>query len=362
MKSNIFIPQQINVGFRERKDTYTGKLAYIVYFDEKGKLRKETSWNGWRDKNIENQIYENTPTSGFVLNKKAGGYSTGWNHRQTYVRVYDPRGFEFEINVANLLYILENTNSIKGKGLEGEFTYGWDGKDLVLVPTESPDYIEISKLNSLRYAKNFVKAKDLKIGGTYLNKDGIEYIYMGKFDEYRYGEKKKGKSFFFCDRNREYSSFETMRTTSQRLVDVVSEDCAEDYAELFDKLENQTIYSPVDDSKDEYVPLTKEELEEIFNKSTYKYVYVLGALKGKVEKNYGNRVEIRNNRDTGEFYYQYENPNYRQRIYWSYPSNNDKEPYYLKVTYQNLDELITELKPSRKRKYLANGKLYSEGY
>ena len=48
MNTNIFIPTKINVGFQERKDTYTGKLAYVIYFDEKGKLRKETSWQGWR--------------------------------------------------------------------------------------------------------------------------------------------------------------------------------------------------------------------------------------------------------------------------------------------------------------------------
>lgn len=46
----IFIPKKINVGFQKRDDTYTGKLAYIIYYDETGKLRKETSWNGWRDK------------------------------------------------------------------------------------------------------------------------------------------------------------------------------------------------------------------------------------------------------------------------------------------------------------------------
>ena len=31
MKSTIFIPKLINVGYQNRKDTYTGKLAYVVY-------------------------------------------------------------------------------------------------------------------------------------------------------------------------------------------------------------------------------------------------------------------------------------------------------------------------------------------
>ena len=33
----IFIPKKINVGFQNRKDTYTGKLAYVIYYDEDGK-------------------------------------------------------------------------------------------------------------------------------------------------------------------------------------------------------------------------------------------------------------------------------------------------------------------------------------
>lgn len=49
MKSNIFIPKTINVGYQNRSGTYTGKLDYVIYYDEKGKLRKEASWNSWRD-------------------------------------------------------------------------------------------------------------------------------------------------------------------------------------------------------------------------------------------------------------------------------------------------------------------------
>ena len=97
MKSNIFLPKTIRVGYQKRKDTYTGNLAYVIYIDAKGKVRKEASWTSWRDKKIDPTDFTNEPTSGFVLNKKAGGYDTGWNHRQTYCRVYDPRGFEFEI-------------------------------------------------------------------------------------------------------------------------------------------------------------------------------------------------------------------------------------------------------------------------
>ena len=49
--NGCFIPKKIKVGFQERKDTYSGKLAYVIYYDEKNNLRKEQSWNSWRDKN-----------------------------------------------------------------------------------------------------------------------------------------------------------------------------------------------------------------------------------------------------------------------------------------------------------------------
>ena len=102
MDESIFLPKTIRVGFQHRDDTYTKKLAYVIYYDEKGKLRKEASWSSWRDSNIEPEEYDNIPTEGFVLNKKVGGYKSDWNFRQAYVRVYDPRGFEFEITVPNL--------------------------------------------------------------------------------------------------------------------------------------------------------------------------------------------------------------------------------------------------------------------
>ncbi|MGL4211229.1 MAG: hypothetical protein ACRCRT_06745 [Cetobacterium somerae] len=178
----VFIPKQINVGFQNRSGTYTGKLAYIIYIDEKGVLRKEKSWEGWRDKKINPMLCNNEPTEGFVLNKKAGGYASGWNHRQTYTRVYDPRGFEFEITIPNLLYILEHTNCIKGKGLEGEFVYGWDGQDLWLLPCSAPDTQNaINESNKLFCGKeDKLTTKDLIVGHTYIKKNREKGVYIGK--------------------------------------------------------------------------------------------------------------------------------------------------------------------------------------
>jgi len=189
MLNQLNVPKEIVVGQQNRQGTYTGRLAYIIYKDEKGKLRKEGSWNGWRDKTIEPLYLDNVPTEGFVLNKKAGGYDTGWNHRATYCRVFDPRGFEFEITIPNLLFILANADCSRGKGLEGKFVYAWEGKDLVLLPEEAQEYkasVEFTELKSMK-----VSLKTLVPGHIYHTKKQKDVVYIGKFiikhDKWRSG-------------------------------------------------------------------------------------------------------------------------------------------------------------------------------
>ena len=38
---SIYIPKKIKVGYQNRYDTYTKKLAYVIYYDEKGKENKD---------------------------------------------------------------------------------------------------------------------------------------------------------------------------------------------------------------------------------------------------------------------------------------------------------------------------------
>ena len=68
-KSNFFIPEKIKVGYNSRNDTYTKKLAYIIYYDNKGVLRKEKSWNSWRNIDLGDDEFKNEPIEGFILNK-----------------------------------------------------------------------------------------------------------------------------------------------------------------------------------------------------------------------------------------------------------------------------------------------------
>lgn len=180
MNDGCFIPQKIKVGYQKREDTYSGKLAYVIYYDEKNKLRKETSWNSWREKNIQPDDFDNELLEGFVLNKKAGDYHGDWfSNRHAYIRVFDPRGFEIEITVNNLLYILENCDCIKGKGLVGRFCYGWIGTELVLLPECSGAYRESEKYTSSLFMKKTIKKSDLKIGTAYILRGNKKVVYLG---------------------------------------------------------------------------------------------------------------------------------------------------------------------------------------
>lgn len=200
----LLIPNRLKVGYQERLGTYNGKLAYVIYYDSKGTLRKETSWENWRDKKIEPSDYINEPTDGFVLNKSGGGQRqhSGWNVRNEFIRVYDPRGFEFEISLPNLLFILKETDCSRGKGLEGKFVYAWDSKELVLLPVGSADYKHSRNFTALQ-SQN-VKFKDMVPGTTFITKKQQDLVYLGKFD-----------CHFMC-RIRQSDDLEAIRTKGKK--------------------------------------------------------------------------------------------------------------------------------------------------
>lgn len=392
ISTTIYVPNKIKVGFNKRSDTYTGKLAYVIYYDEKGKLRKETSWNSWRDKNIDPEEYDNEPTSGFVLNKKVGDYSGDWgNHRQAYCRIYDPRGFEFEITINNLLFILEHCTCCPGKGLEGDFVYGWDGKDLVLLPTNSPDYIEIEKYSKRINDHKTFKGKDLIVGATYLTKDNEEWIYMGRFDKwdchhsYYYGNRyscyrngwdnkdvddswikdsyancaykneNRGKHYWFIcpERTWKYDRIKTFRSLSTKIIDVVDEKCVQNYTDLYAELEKDDSFSPIDYSKDEVYEMEYESFDERvkhINEWPYWIKLYSKILNQFVELHYG------------EYYNEQRNPDKK----WYIKYYDDRSSRYFTTEqckkYTSAREAYDNICPLERKRYLANGNIYQTGW
>lgn len=249
--SNLFIPKTIKVGYQERKGTYTGKLAYIIYYDEKGKLRKEKSWSTWCKKELGDNEIENVPTNNFVLNKAIQRYN--WSHfssDRSMIRVYDPRGLEFEVTPDNLLGILMETDCNK-RMLEGEFVYAWCGKELLLLPCGSQSYKEAVQHTERQDQK--VSARNLKEGCSYTLKNGTQEIYMGRFPWYKWNPRKYKRQVWH-DRNepkeldgihgREMKKQHifwngtnfVITTNMAKLSFIDSEEPVQEYAELMDNL------------------------------------------------------------------------------------------------------------------------------
>lgn len=220
MQNQLFIPSKIKAGFQKRDDTYTKKLAYVIYWDSKGVLRKETSWKGWRDDKIEPMDLDNAPHSGFVLNKSVKRDSSWFGNGRNMIRIYDDRGIEFEITTGNLLFILMTTNCHK-RGLEGEFVYAWYGTELVLLPVNCEEYQNSTEFTSLQ--GNTISAKSLIQGAVYENKRQEKYTYIGKFDWYDFayssagmaGVRKKSKRFIFADDGQNIVSYRDIKSFSR---------------------------------------------------------------------------------------------------------------------------------------------------
>lgn len=244
----MFIPKRIKIGFQERGDTFTGKLSYIIYYDEKGKLRKEASWNSWRDNNIDVLEFDNVPQNGYLFNKgiQRDGY---WGSGRSVIRVYDPRDFEFEISVDNLMGILMHSDVSKRDIVE-QCVFAWEGTELVLLPVNSKEYQESVEYTNKQDQK--ISSKELVAGYTYQAKKlDTPLIYIGQrewFDwnsgyetngkisrKYNYHAKhadiheSKGKKHVF------YDGAKFITKTPADLSSILVESVADNYADIVDQ-------------------------------------------------------------------------------------------------------------------------------
>lgn len=379
-KTNLYIPKKCKVGLQKREGTYTGKLGYVIYHD--GKVwRKQASWEGWRHKEgqktsegyydendkwqrrdveitgVEPIEFENVPTEGFVLNKKAGGYSSGWNHRQTYCRVYDPRGFEFEITIPNLLYILQECSAYKGKGLEGEFVYAWEGKDLVLLPVSSPDFKECMAFTDLQSKK--IGKKDLVEGCTYLTSRMEKLIYLGAHvvcEDVYYAKtdieaedsgerssrgKFERKHVFRHEGDR--ASYEFL-TSFSRLKAKVSDDIDPKFADYIDELQKSENYSEPDHL--EVTPIVVKNHRDVFDYGWNQTIYKFGEIKSVLDLKNSVRSICKSRKEEGKWDVSVPRKVKRSGSYWSgdyYDTVYDIEGTFTKEEVKETYGLLTRV-------------------
>jgi hypothetical protein len=205
MSSRFYIPDKIIVGFKANEHVSTGKLGAPIYKDARDHIIREKTWRqlindeavpkkvfvGYETyedgkPNYNKSIYkdlpgfplqeiDNTPIKGFILNKTKD--KVKWENSPTSCYLYDPRGFEINISLNNLLYIHQLT---KGDFQNIDFVYSWYGEGFVLLPCISEEYIESVEFQNVKSMK--FSLKDLKPGCTFLTKELNTVIYMGKYD------------------------------------------------------------------------------------------------------------------------------------------------------------------------------------
>ena len=234
--TNLFIPSKIRIGFQKRSDTFTGKLAYIIFYDANGQIKQEKSWEKWRDKNIPFVEFDNNPRSGYIFNK--GVQRNGhWGSGRSVIRVYDPRDFEFEIDIDNLIGILMHSDVSKRDIVE-ECVFAWSGNHVILLPINSEDY-QKGVAHTEKQGKN-VTAEELVPGHSYSHKkDNKTYTYIGHyhyFEKHYYSDEviRKGKQHVFYNGK----NFEMLAI--DKLSECLSSEIHSDFSNLVDEFFKST--------------------------------------------------------------------------------------------------------------------------
>lgn len=251
----LYIPKKIRVGFQTRKDTFTGKLAYVIYFDEKDKLRKETSWENWRHKSIPYIDVDNVPMDGFIFNKGVQRYGSSWfGSGRSLIRIYDSRDFEFEINIDNVVNILMHSDVSK-RDITEKCVFAWGGTELILLPINSEEYQQSVEFSARQ--EQTVTNKELKQGCRYYVKKSkhneivtyIGYYKCWEYDSYGWYDNKTGKSLYGNrDKGKKHVFHDGKKfvfLTGDRLSGLVSDDVIDNYAELVDQFQGSLLYSPI---------------------------------------------------------------------------------------------------------------------
>jgi hypothetical protein len=177
--------------------------------------------------------------------------------------------------------------------------------------------------------------------------------------DYIYHDVNKGKHYYFIPKGDEVNSYYTLKLKSlgDKFIECVSAECVENYAELFDKLECTTSYSPYDKSKDTYELRAFEDFEQKVKENRYDDNKFFGNINGQFQKLQITKYSQLNNEElnkrdgyfvriTGQENFKYVGS------YW------DRKSIFVEPLFSGtIEEIYNKFQPSLKCKYLKNNKL-----
>lgn len=178
--TNFIMPNEIVVGYQNRKnDEESIKLGFAT-FNYKGKLRKEISWKGWIDSKLRVDKFDNELLSGFSV-VGTSKRSTDWfGSGRHVVRIRDPRGFDLEITPENLLALMHHC-SIENGYIKEKCIWIWStGGKLALVPETSALYFDAQQFTKVN--NETISMRDVEPGDVILTQNNEIVTYLGKFN------------------------------------------------------------------------------------------------------------------------------------------------------------------------------------
>lgn len=192
---SLKIYSQLYVGVREPKGESEIPLAFATPYEDNaaGKKRQATvdTWAAPEHRELtedrgwvytrgapKTRIIDNTPRSGFRITDSVkrtyfGGGNVVW-------RVFDPDGWEVEIQSNNLMAIIQTVDIGKGGEISGRCVWGRDGANNILLPEISQEYQDAIKAAESIKKPSKIAMKDRVIGRTYRMLDGGFGQYLGK--------------------------------------------------------------------------------------------------------------------------------------------------------------------------------------
>lgn len=198
-KDKLIVPEKhlIGIKYPEKKssvsedegDEVNVPQAFMIPWatkpDKAMEKRKETveSWlNGWGGNKNTNktEIFDNVPMTGFQLADVNRRYRTNnalWN-------VTDPRGFDIELSIENLSWMLTKVTIERGLIIDEMVWVKWKSQAYnLLVPTSDPDYqLALQNTADLKVKKVMLKENEVSVGQkvTLLNEEQVTYMGRAK--------------------------------------------------------------------------------------------------------------------------------------------------------------------------------------
>jgi len=176
-KMKVFSKLYVGVKKQGRGEELLG-FATPYEDNAQGRQRQETvdRWcRGYDRSKPETKIVDNVPRTGFKITDDVK--RVYWGGGNVVFRVWDPYGYELEIQSQNLMALLLSCGINAGGEIPGSCVWGRDGSTNVLLHESSEEY-----KNAIQAAETLKKPKMGKgeIGKEYLLLDGTSAFYLGK--------------------------------------------------------------------------------------------------------------------------------------------------------------------------------------